>query len=150
PGPRPQIPPPAGCTWRPLPRAPRRGTGPRGRRSASARPRSPRPPWRARGPRRRHSRRSFLLDLGADLQRLGFGDGLHPVTELDLVVQQACDVRLRVLELGAPEQGIEGTHLDADPAIHAQAEVDVEAVQHADGSVAPTGPAGWPLLLVPL
>src|SRR5262245_63848173 len=60
------------------------------------------------------SRGSPLLHLGADLERLGFGHGVHPLAELALVVQQLGDVRLGVLELGAPEEGVERADLDAD------------------------------------
>src|SRR3982751_1059857 len=45
-----------------------------------------------------------LLGLGAGLQRGGLGDGVHPLAEPILVVQQVADVGFRVLELGAPEQ----------------------------------------------
>src|ERR1700693_5323534 len=52
--------------------------------------------------------RSLLgLDLGAELERLGLRNRLHPLAEAHLVVQQRRDVRLRVLELRAPEQRVE-------------------------------------------
>ncbi len=44
-----------------------------------------------------------------------------------LVVEQVGDLGLGVLVLGAPEQGVERADLDADPAVHAQRVVDVEA-----------------------
>ena len=39
---------------------------------------------------------------------------------------------LGVLVLGAPEQGVERAHLDADAAVHAERVVDVEAVERVD------------------
>src|SRR4029450_9992134 len=91
---------------------------------------------------------SLLLALGAAFERLRFGDGLHPFAELLLVVQEVGDVRLGVLVLGAPEQGVERTHLDADPAVHAQRVIDVEAVEEADCPLATALTARRPLLLV--
>ena len=44
-------------------------------------------------------------------------------------MQQVGDVGLGVLVLGAPEQRLERADLDADAAVHAQREVDVEAVE---------------------
>src|SRR2546421_92522 len=70
-----------------------------------------------------------LLGLGAGLQRRRLGDGRHPLAEAVLVVQQVADVGLRVLELRAPEQGVERADLDADPAVHAEGVIDVEAVE---------------------
>ena len=46
-----------------------------------------------------------------------------------LLVQQVLDVELGVLELRAPVQRVERADLDADPAVHAEREVDGEAVQ---------------------
>src|SRR5205823_6470128 len=94
---------------------------------------------------------SFLaLDLGALLERLRLGNGVHPLPELFLVVQQLRDARLGVLVFGAPEQRIEGTHLDADAAVHAERVVDVETVEHAHvARLAAFAPRGS-LLLVPL
>src|ERR1700719_4133167 len=96
-----------------------------------------------------HTALLLTLRLGADLERLGFRHELHPLPQLDLVVQQVGDLELRVLVFGAPEQGVEGAHLDADPAVHAQRVVDVEAVEHADRAWAATFSSGWALLLVP-
>ena len=42
------------------------------------------------------------------LEGLGLGDGLHPLAELVLVVEQVGDARLGVLELGAPESASNG------------------------------------------
>ena len=47
-------------------------------------------------------------------------------------MEQVGDTGLGVLVLGAPEERIEGTHLNADPAVHAQRVVDVEAVEVID------------------
>jgi len=44
-------------------------------------------------------------------------------------VQQVQDVDLGVLELRAPVEGVERADLNADPAVHAQREVDGEAVK---------------------
>src|SRR5215471_8569767 len=94
---------------------------------------------------------SLLLPaLGADFQRLRLGNGLHPLAELLLVVQEVGDVGLGVLVLGAPEQRVEGAHLHADAAVHAQRVVDVEAVEQADGAFPAALAAGRPLLLVAL
>src|SRR5919204_570623 len=92
----------------------------------------------------------LLLGLGADFERLRLGNGLHPLAELLLVVEEVGDVRLGILVLGAPEQGIERTHLDADPAVHAERVVDVEAVQEAHRALTTAFAAGRPLLLVAL
>ena len=72
-----------------------------------------------------------LLDLllGAGLVGLEVGDGLHPLAEAVLVVQQVGDAGLGVLVLGAPEQRVERADLDADAAVHAERVVDVEAVE---------------------
>src|SRR5215207_3982128 len=92
----------------------------------------------------------LLAGLGADFQRLRFGDGLHPLTELLLVVEEIGDVGLGVLVLGAPEQGVERANLDADPEVHAERVVDVEAVEEADRPLAATLTPRRPLLLVAL
>src|SRR6187431_2942925 len=91
-----------------------------------------------------------LSFLRAGFQFGGLGHRLHPLAELLLVVQQLGDARLGVLVLGAPEQGVERAHLDADAAVHAQREVDVEAVEQADRARLATGPAGWGERLVAL
>src|SRR5436190_6154121 len=70
-----------------------------------------------------------LLCLGAGLERSRLGDGGHPLAETVLVVQQVADVRLRVLELGTPEEGVERAHLHADAAVHAQGVIDVEPIE---------------------
>src|SRR5688500_16811516 len=77
---------------------------------------------------------SLLLLVGADFESRRLGDGGHPLAQAGLVVQQFGDVQLRVLVLGRPEQGVEGAHLDTDPAVHAQAVVDVEAVEELHGA----------------
>jgi len=64
-----------------------------------------------------------------------------------LLVDQLEDVVLRVFELGAPEQRVEGAHLDADPAVHAQRVVDGETVEHLDRP-APAATHGLVRLLV--
>src|SRR5918994_5386905 len=92
----------------------------------------------------------LLAGLGADFQRLRLGDGLHPLAELLLVVEEIGDVGLGVLVLGTPEQGVERADLDADPAVHAERVVDVEAVEEADRSLAATLTPRRPLLLVAL
>src|ERR1051325_4974457 len=81
--------------------------------------------WATTGP----SLLGALLGLGPGLEGRRLGDGLHPLAELVLVVEEVGDVGLGILELGAPEQGVEGADLDADPAVHAEAVVDVEAVE---------------------
>src|SRR5438477_4071766 len=69
-------------------------------------------------PLARPAARSLLaLHFCADLERLGRGHRLHPLAELDLVVEQLRDAGLGVLEVGAPEEGVERAHLDADPAV---------------------------------
>src|SRR5262249_33992646 len=78
----------------------------------------------------------LLALLGAELERFGLGHGVHPLAELDLVVEQLRDVALGVLVLGAPEQRVERAHLDADPAVHAERVVDVEAVEDAHRALA--------------
>src|SRR5450759_801308 len=96
-----------------------------------------------------HTALLLTLRLGTNFEWLRFRDGLHPLPELDLVVEHVRDLKLRVLVLGAPEQGVEGAHLDADPAVHAQRIVDVEAVEHAHRPGAATFSAWGSLLLVP-
>ena len=59
-------------------------------------------------------------------------------------------LRLGVLVLRAPEQRVERAHLDADPAVHAERVVDVEAVEDADRAVAAALTARRALLLVAL
>jgi hypothetical protein len=44
-------------------------------------------------------------------------------------MEKVADVAFGVLELGRPEEGVERAHLNADPAIHAQGEVDGEPVE---------------------
>jgi hypothetical protein len=44
-------------------------------------------------------------------------------------VDEVADVTFRVLELRRPEECVERADLDAYPAVHAQAEVDGEAVE---------------------
>src|SRR5262249_42963080 len=92
----------------------------------------------------------LLPGLGADFERFRLGNGLHPLAELLLVVEEVGDVRLGVLVLGAPEQGVEGAHLHADAAVHAQRVVDVEAVEEADGALASALAPRRAPLLVPL
>src|SRR2546425_1009352 len=97
------------------------------------------------------ARRSFLaFGLGADLERLRLGHGLHPLAELVLVVEQLGDVDLGVLVLRAPEQRVERADLYADPAVHAQRVVDVEPVEKADRALPAAFAAGRTLLLVAL
>src|SRR5690606_40190014 len=90
------------------------------------------------------------LLLGPGLVGLEVGHGLHPLAKALLVVEQVGEAQLGVLVLGAPEQGVEGADLDADPAVHAQRVVDVEAVEGADGALLAAGPAGRGLGLVAL
>ncbi len=61
---------------------------------------------------------------------------------------QLVDVGLRVLELRRPEEGVEGAHLDADPAVHAEGEVDGEAVEDVAAALATTGGGRRDALLV--
>ena len=81
------------------------------------------------------------LGVGAGLVGLEVGHRLHPLAEAGLVVEQVGDAGLGVLVLGAPEQGVERAHLDADPAVHAEGVVDVEAIEGADGPGLAAGPA---------
>src|SRR5829696_3978558 len=59
----------------------------------------------------------------------------HPLAEPVLLVSHVADVELGVLELGRPEQRVERADLDADTAVHAQGEVDREAIQHVAGAL---------------
>src|SRR5260221_5031518 len=122
-----------------------------GRRN-SGRGRSPVPRVRCAALRspRRTTCSSLLTFFCADLQGLGLGDGLHPFAELVLVVEQVRDARLGVLELGAPEERVERADLHADPAVHAERVVDVEAVEHAHAARTPTFTTRRPLRLVAL
>src|ERR1700683_23520 len=43
-----------------------------------------------------HTALLLPLRLGPDLERLGFRHGLHPLPQLDLVVQEPADLELRV------------------------------------------------------
>src|SRR5829696_6451601 len=90
------------------------------------------------------------LGLRARLEGRRLGDGLHPLAEAVHVVEEVGDAGLGVLELGAPEQGVEGADLDADPAVHAQPVVDVEAVQQLHRAGLAPGPPGRRLGLVAL
>ena len=82
--------------------------------------------------------RGHLGGVGAaGVERRRRRDGGHPRSEPVLLVEQVADVELGVLELGAPVQGVERAHLDADAAVHAEREVDGEAVE----DVALAGPA---------
>src|SRR5947208_195862 len=92
----------------------------------------------------------LLLGLGAHFQRSVLGHGVHPLAELVLVVQEVGDLPLRVLVLGAPEQSVEGAHVHADPAVHAERVVDVEAVEGVDLAGTTAGAPGRRLLLVAL
>src|SRR5437660_6050495 len=91
-----------------------------------------------------------LLDLRPGLQGQGLGHRLHPVAQPLLVVEQLGDAHLRVLVLRAPEQGVEGTDLHADAAVHAQPVVDVETVQELDGAGLAALTPGRGLVLVAL
>src|SRR5260370_27887641 len=95
-----------------------------------------------------HAALPLALRFGADLEGFGLRDAVHPLAELDLVVQHVGDLELRVFVLGAPEQRVERADLDADPAVHAQGVVDIEAVEHADRAGPPTFSAGGPPVLV--
>src|SRR3954451_17976488 len=91
-----------------------------------------------------------LLDLGARLEGRRLGDSGHPLVQPFFVVQQIGDVELGVLELRTPEDGVERAHLHADPAIHAERVVDVEAVEDLDGAGLATLAPGRGLVLVAL
>src|SRR5262245_1536569 len=47
-------------------------------------------------------------------------------------MEEVGDPGFGVLVLGAPEQRVEWAHLDADPAVHAEGVVDVEAIELVD------------------
>ena len=75
------------------------------------------------------------------------GTVVQPVLEPVHVVEHVAHVVLGVLVLGAPEEGVEGADLDADPAVHAEGVVDVEPVErraHPD----PAPRLVWLLLLL--
>ena len=116
------------------------------------------PDRRARHRDRDHPERELLLPHGYFLpftsapisSGSGSGTDLHPLAELHLVVEELGDARLGVLVVGAPEQGVERAHLDADPAVHAERVVDVEPVEHADRALAAAFTPRRALLLVPL
>src|SRR5215475_7024538 len=89
--------------------------------------------------RRCGSRRRAAAPLRGDLLLRQFAPrvvrrrrryGPHPLAQGVPLVQQVADVVRGVVELGRPEQCIERTRLDADPAIHAEREVDREPVQY--------------------
>ena len=69
---------------------------------------------------------------------------------LSLSCSRSAMRRLAVLVLGAPEQGVERAHLDADAAVHAQRVVDVEAVDLVDLARRTAGTARRGQLLVAL
>ena len=79
----------------------------------------------------------LLGQLRADLQLRRRGHGGHPHAEALLLVGQLGDGVRRVLELRRPEERVEGADLDADAAVHAQREVDREAVQDVAGARPP-------------
>ncbi|BFO14401.1 hypothetical protein SHKM778_07890 [Streptomyces sp. KM77-8] len=81
----------------------------------------------------------FLGLLGAGVEGGRGRDGPHPLAELVAFVGEVADVGLGVLELRGPEEGVEGTHLDADTAVHAEGEVDGEPVEDVAAAVAAAG-----------
>src|SRR5512132_3476054 len=81
---------------------------------------------------------------------LEVGHGLHPLAEAVLVVQEVSQAQLGVLVLGAPEQGVERAHLDADAAVHAERVVDIEPVELVDLAGLAAGAPGRGRVLVPL
>src|SRR6187431_507220 len=87
------------------------------------------------------SRRGLYLILwrriGAFLQGGRWLDRVGPLLEALALVDHVVDVVLCVLELGAPEQGVERADLYADAAVHAQREVDREPVEDL-GAARPT------------
>ena len=98
-------------------------------------------------------RRHYFLPLTSAPTSSGSGSGTVSIhsPSLLLVVQQLGDAGLGVLVLGAPEQRVERADLDADPAVHAERVVDVEAVEHADACASrPPSRRGGALLLVAL
>jgi len=56
-------------------------------------------------------------------------DCFDPTGQLVFLVEKVADVAFGVLELGRPEECVERAHLDADPAIHAQGEIDGEPIE---------------------
>src|SRR4051812_45556271 len=98
----------------------------------------------------RRSLLACLLDFRSELERLGLRNGELPLAEFVHVVEEVGDPELGVFVLGAPEERIERADLDADPAVHAQRVVDVEAIEDAHRAVATTLTARRALLLVPL
>jgi hypothetical protein len=54
-------------------------------------------------------------------------------------VRHRVDVVLGILELGAPEEGVERACLDADAAVHAQGVIDRKPVEHLDRARTPPG-----------
>ena len=99
--------------------------------------------------------RAGLLDAAisagsADFSSSAGGGGTVAIqlAEPVLLVQQVEDVDLGVLELGAPVQRVERADLDADAAVHAQAEVDGEAVEHVALALAAALGGGRDRLLV--
>src|SRR5438067_1030778 len=89
----------------------------------------------------------LVLGLGNLLRRFGSHlelrrreDLVRPLLQALLLVGHLDDVVFGVLELRAPEQGVERAHLHADPAVHAQGVVDGEPVQHLHrAGLAPAG-----------
>ncbi len=69
---------------------------------------------------------------------------LLPLNEDVRLVDHALVGVGRVLEERRPVQGVERTDLDADPAVHAQAVVDREAVELVDGLALPGVCTLWP------
>ncbi len=81
----------------------------------------------------------FLRLLRAGVEGRRCRDGPHPLPELVALVGEVADVGLGVLELRGPEQGVERTDLDADTAVHAEREVDGEAVEDVAAAFAAAG-----------
>ena len=75
----------------------------------------------------------YFLPLTSAPSSSGSGSGTVSIhsPSLSLSWSSLAMLRLGVLVLGAPEQRVERAHLDADPAVHAERVVDVEAVEHA-------------------
>lgn len=78
--------------------------------------------------------RQLLRRIGVGLMGRWRRNGLGPGCEFVLLVKKIADVALGVLELRSPEERVERTDLDADPAVHAQGEVDREAVERVAGA----------------